>query len=226
MSTKTTLLNNLFEKWENNIPQYQGKFVKDGINNEELFEAAPTKVLFIAKEPNNSSQTPGDFREWWKEDLIYSFSLRIAEWSYGILNDFPQYDEIISNPNCRLIAMQQIAFMNIKKIGGLGNSEYNGILEHLQNNFSYIHEEIEIISPDLIITGTSYDRLRNALFPDVTWVKSGYNLCIGRFKNSKIIDFYHPSSRNAPAASYSLLQTVCFKILLRAVNLRNCKAIK
>ena len=33
----TKELNELFHRWEKEIPEYQGKFIKDGINNEEVF---------------------------------------------------------------------------------------------------------------------------------------------------------------------------------------------
>jgi hypothetical protein len=208
LTGKTVLLNDLFERWEKAIPEYQGKFVKDGIVDEQQFSTAPIKILFIAKEPNNPKQYAGDYREWWREEIAYTFSYRIAEWSYGLLNNFPQYDEIWATKGSAFKAIQSIAFMNIKKSGGLGNSEYDRIMEHLEKNFDFLHQQIDIISPDIIITGTSWKELRNRLFPTVNWVKSGYDIEIGRHKNSKVIDFYHPSSRTAPSASYSLLQNI------------------
>ena len=175
--------------------------------NEQFYETASPKILFIAKEPNNPKQEAGDFREWWKEELNHPFSYRIAEWSYGMLNSFPQYDEIWKEKRGHN-AMQQIAFMNIKKIGGGGNAEYDEMLKHVEMNFKFLHRQIEIIDPDIIITGTTWGELRNALFPDIQWKSSGYYVEIGIHNEAKVIDFYHPSSRTAPAASYSLLQNI------------------
>ncbi len=61
--TKTEKINLLFESWEKETPEYTGKFIKDGINNEGLYKEAKTKVLFLTKEPNNPKQEAGDFRE-------------------------------------------------------------------------------------------------------------------------------------------------------------------
>lgn len=205
---KTELLNALFDRWESSIPEYQGKFVKDGIVDEQQFSSAPSKILFIAKEPNNPNEVAGDFREWWRQELAFTFSYRIAEWSYGLLNSFPLYDNIWKEKMSAQRAIQQIAFMNIKKSGGLGNSEYYRMMDHLKKNYDFLHEQLDIISPDIIITGTSWRELRNGLFPNVDWINSGYAIEIGRHKNSKIIDFYHPSSRTAPAAAYCLLQNI------------------
>ncbi len=208
MSSKTEQLNQLFDEWEQTVSEYQGKFVRDGIINEQFYETASPKILFIAKEPNNPKQDAGDFREWWKEEIAYTFSYRLSEWSYGLLNNFPQYDDIWTKKGSALKAIQNIAFMNIKKSGGGGNSEYDRMIEHVKMNFNFLHRQIDIISPDIIITGTSWNELRDGLFPNIKWTKSGYDILIGKHNNAKVIDYYHPSSRTAPAASYSLLQNI------------------
>jgi hypothetical protein len=221
---KTEQLDQLFEKWQKDIPSYKGKFVKDGIIKEEIYSVlTKPKLLFIAKEPNNPKQEEGDFRKWWCDtDPQYSFSYRIAEWAHGILNDFPPFDDIYDGgyPVKYKEALSSIAFMNIKKIGGLGNSNYTEMMKHLKDNKELLMESIEIISPDIIITCFTWPELRNELFSNLKWEKSGYAIDIAKWKNTKIIDFYHPSSRNAPAAAYSLLQNVIqsdkFKKLLQS----------
>jgi len=209
MQSKTTQLNLLFDEWEQKVNDYNGKFVRDGIINEKFYLQAKFKILFITKEPNNPNQEAGDYCKWWAEALKYSFSNRIAEWSYGILNDFPDYDSIHTNSDSLSGAIKSIAFMNIKKSGGTGTSSYNMIMEHAKNNSDFIHRQIEIIVPNIIITGISWLDLRQMIFPNVKWEKSGHGIEIGRDKTAKIIDFYHPSSRTAPAAFYSLLRNVC-----------------
>ena len=210
MKSKTEQLNELFIKWEKEIPGYKGHFVKDGIINEDLYHQTNPKILFITKEPNNPKQNPGDFRVWWKEEVKYAFSKRIAQLSYGIINEFPEFDAAQKKRGSSSVkqTIQHIAFMNIKKIGGGGNSEYERIMEHLKTNFQYIQLQIEIIDPDIIILGLSWKEVRNELFPKTNWIRSGYDVLIGKHKNAKVIDFYHPSSRNAPAAMYSLLQNI------------------
>ena len=74
MQNKTEQLNQLFDEWEQTVSEYKGKFVRDGIINEQFYETASPKILFIAKEPNNPKQDAGDFREWWKEEISHAFS--------------------------------------------------------------------------------------------------------------------------------------------------------
>lgn len=178
--------------------------VRDGIVNEDRYSRARTKILFIAKEPHN--QDVYDYREWWREEIAHAFSYRMAEWSYGILNDFPQYNDIWSDPDGAHGALPSIAFMNIKKSGGHGNSEFASMMAHAEMNFHFLHQQIDIISPDIIITGTTWRELRNRLFPSVTWTNSGYDVASGRHGSAKVIDFYHPSSKQHPQP-----RTACFR---------------
>jgi len=208
MTSKNKKLDDLFKEWVERTPEYKGNFTNDGIIDEQLYLKTKLKILFITKEPNKPKKSGGDFREWLNQELVGSFSYRIAEWSYGILNNFPPYDKIWKKNSTALEAIKRIAFMNVKKSGGSGNSNYNEMIENVENNINFIHQEIDIISPNIIITGVTWRELRDKLFPKVKWVKSGYYKEIGRYGNSKIIDFYHPSSRTAPAASYSLLQNI------------------
>ena len=215
---KTKLLNELFIEWERHSEsEYKGRFIKDGIIDETLFNQAKLKILFITKEANDPKQTSWDFREWWKKNIDYAFSYRLAEWSFGLLNDFPYYDKVWEKKGAAHEALKKVAFMNVKKSGGSGKSNFKTILNHIKNNFDFIHREIEIIEPDVIITGLSWQGLRDELFPNLEWVKSGYSVDIARFEQSKVIDFYHPSSRNAPAAAYSLLGNIINTEIFRSL---------
>ena len=201
-------LNSLFNEWEEKVPEFKGHFVRDGIINDELYRKARTKILFIAKEANNPNQTEGDFRSYWQNKLRDPFAYRIAEWSFGVLNDFPPYDEIWKNRSNGDNAIQKIAFMNVKKIAGGGFEVPSEVDFHTKRDIEFIKREIAAIAPELVILGVSRTILRDLLFPDLTWQKSGWGIDIGKFGGIKIVDFYHPSSRNAPSASYCLLKEV------------------
>ncbi len=209
--TKTQILDNLFMNWESLIKTEHGKFIRDGIIDEQLFEKhGNKKLLVIAKEPNYQGTEAWDFRDWWKDELNYSFSYRIAEWAFGIENNFPIYSSIWTGNNNGLNAIRKIAFMNIKKTRGKGRSDYCVLQEHLEKDWNFIRNQIEIIQPKIMILCLSWRELRDSLFPELRnkWVESGYDIPISSILDCKIIDFYHPSARNAPAAAYSLLQNV------------------
>ena len=208
-SHKNLRLNTLFNKWKKQYPDSEN-FVKDGIIDEELFDQSPQKILFITKEPNDPKQKGKDYRIWWNEEIYFKFSYRIAEWTYGIHNDFPPYDRIWPDNEDEIAhkSLKSIAFMNVKKSGEGGASEEKEINKYVNRDIEYIHKQIDIIDPKVIIIGMSWASTVNLLFPEVDWKQSGYGIEIGRYNGSKVIDFYHPSSRNGPSASYSLLQNV------------------
>lgn len=206
----TKNLNSLFNAWEKETYEYKGKFVKDGIIDESKYNIAPKKLLFIAKEPNDPEQSSWDFRDYWKKEFKYSFSYRIAEWAYGILNKFnTSYDELQNIRDILHETLLNIAFMNIKKCGGKGTSNKSEIISYYKKNRQYILKEIEIIDPDIIILCLSFcNDIRNDLFPDYKWEKSGYNIYIAKLNDIKVVDYYHPSVRFAPSATYCLLKNV------------------
>jgi hypothetical protein len=208
---KTESLNKLFQTWEKSIVEYGGCFVKDGIINEEVWDKVNPKIMFMTKEPNQYGiQCAGDFRDDWKNHISdYPFAYRIAEWTFGILNGFPSFDQIFTSYKSYNSLLQKISFINLKKSGGVGKSQGSEIGKHFIQNQSYLMQQIEIIDPDIIILCLSFDVfIRTKLFDSAIWTSSGYDINIAKWKDIKLIDFYHPSSRNGPAASYSLLQNV------------------
>jgi len=211
--TKTEQLNALFAQWEAEIPAYKNLFVKDGIINESQWNVTNPKILFITKEPNHyENPRAGDFREEWsKGDCNYPFAYRIAEWAFGIIQGFPEFISIRHPKDLCHEYLQKIAFMNIKKLGGGSNAIHKNLVAHLKvgRHCHFIREQIRIIDPDLIILGfSSHKRLIEMVFPDIKLNQCGYYIEVAKLGKSKVIDFYHPSSRTGPPAAYSLLQNV------------------
>lgn len=214
METKTKKLDVLFTEWVSHYPEYKGIFVKDGIINEKKWDNIEPKILFIAKEPNHDfNPQEGDFRIDWNNKKLFPFSYRIAEWAWGIINNFPIFEKFYHNSDWLenySEALQNISFMNVKKSGGGGIANHTEIYTAIEKTKSFILKEIEIIQPQIIVASLVNIDLINSLFnvKQEQWVKSGYVRCVFKWENIKIIDFYHPSSRIAPAASYSLLQNI------------------
>lgn len=200
----------LFPVWESQYSADEA-FARDGVIDETLFESATKKVLFIGKEPNNPTQDLWDYREWWKAELKYSFSTRIAEWAYGILNNFPDYDTIWKDGfyNAHQ-ALMSIAFMNLKKSGGTGNSSLEEMCTYAERDRDLIIKEINLINPDIIILGLSWEKLINSVFnrDEMGWTNTGHGVWKGNYNGADVIVFYHPSARNAPPAAYYLLEKV------------------
>jgi hypothetical protein len=106
--TKTDQLDELFFVWQS---RSEDSIKKDGINNETEFAGADPKVLFIMKEPDDPHRTVNDFRNWWAQRLEGAFSLRIAEWSIGILEGFPEFDSFNYDKKAKHKAIQKVALL-------------------------------------------------------------------------------------------------------------------
>jgi hypothetical protein len=216
---ETRLLEQLREYFPNQV------IYEDGVINTSLYNANPAgkKILFITKEPNARNHDDNPDRsfvtEWNSLEPDYRFAKTIAEWSYGIINDFPPYEQAAQNA-IKEKYLQRIAFMNIKKTGGNGLSREGDFLQLLSHEkyCELINQQIGIIGADIIILGLSWGSVVSKIFQSVDWKHSGYAVKVGRYKNASIIDFYHPSSRIVPAASYSLLQNVLTRIGFLGLN--------
>lgn len=221
--TKTYQLNELFDRWEKDTPEYEGVFIRDGIIDEELWNAPDNKrILFIAKEANDKGvdhksllMHERDFRVWWNGEISHAFSYRIAEWAHGIKKDFPEFDSFYEQKEWHGTysdSLRSIAFMDVKKSAGKGSANHDLVLKAITDHREQLLRQIEIIQPELIVSSLVERELMEALFEsqpgDIQWQKSGYVRCIFKWKGIPVIDFYHPSGQGAPAAIYSLLQNI------------------
>jgi len=206
--TKNEKLDDLFISWINRTVCPANRFHKDGIINEVFFDKSNIKVLYLMKEANNAGGDSWDFREWFSEEIKYTFAKKLRDLSFGFQYDFPPFDERGKRKEDLVASFHSSAFMNIKKTGGKGNSSFKEVMQYTAEHLDLIHAEIQIINPDIIVCGLSWQKLRDLIFPDAKWHKSGYNLPIGEWKDYKLIDYYHPSSRIVSSAFYSLMQNV------------------
>lgn len=204
---KKAQLELLFKKWENSDPNYTGKFVRDGIVDQVQYEAADIKILFLVKEANDIKQSKFDLAELLATSLTKNFGYRMAEWSFGILNDFPPLKPETGSNDFHQSFMKT-AVMNLKKIGGSSSSKSEELLQFTKKDKSFILDELHIIKPQVIVGGIGDSRLWKILFEKLELNDSGYDIYVGRWESFKIIDFYHPSYRVSRAMTYSLLQNV------------------
>lgn len=214
--SKTDELNAHFAQWRQETNITVDRFHADGIVDEAAYNSAKVKLCFLMKEPNNRGES-FDFREWWNREIKHQFTNRLSEWAAGVQHNFPAYDQILQSQfaQYRHTALRASALVNVKKSGGGGNSHYYSFMEALGNNeveqeraAELVRAQLQIIDPEVVVMGLSWPGLRKRLFPDVCWKASGYTVEVGAWEGRRLIDFYHPSARNAPAAAYCLLQKV------------------
>lgn len=106
----------LFIEWKKKIPEYSKCFVKDGIISLESYQGEKNKILFLMKEVNDqSAEADWDIRETFSQELKYSFSIRLAEWSWGILNNFPPIENASREELHK--SLKKYLLLMLKKVG-------------------------------------------------------------------------------------------------------------
>lgn len=188
---------------------------RDGILCEEDFEAQSVRVLSLAKEVHGGGG--GDMREawlgnFWKSKKDQPFENALSKWAYGILNNFPSLKEM--DDEKRFAAFKSIAIVNVKKTGGGSTSRDKVITEFARQWRNELQRQIEIIGPDVIVSGNVPRYALDALLPALDLKHTGcYKpphdkrpVGVGRWGNYKVIDFRHPS--RAPHRAYDVLRDV------------------
>lgn len=175
---------------ENIIPQ-------DGIVNfDEFYKTSNSpKVLFILKETNNYNKNLSQFlrnlfvlKQVHKKGQSFQMWHTIAKWAYGIINDFPAYNDLGEKKNY-LAYLQKIAVINLKKEPGNAKSINTIIREHAIQNSQLIINQIDEIKPKYIIACGTFKILCEIL-------KIESNISFAQYNEIIIIKMRHPNRAN------------------------------
>lgn len=185
-------------------------FIRDGIINRDLFAAQSKRVLFVAKEHNliqkgEYAEKPNDgYSEWWNKHVHLQFSHRISEWAYGILNDFPAFSPSLDR-DIKHDFLRSIAFINVKKSGGSFTAKPQVIWDYIDQTRDLLLEQIGDINPTHIVTCFRYDVFTEKLFGVKLQSSGSKTFGFGIWRNSQVLNFYHPSARKGKQFLYEQL---------------------
>lgn len=195
-------MNDLFNKWKKDRPEYVENFVEDGIIDFDKWESAKPKILFLLKEVNDDFEPTDPFTV-----RNNRFSFNIARWRYAIMELykninisplFPENDELPSE-------LFDISFIEIKKVSeNKPVSDGDDLSSFAKRDANFIREEIEIINPEIILCCGTFEYLRDIIYKgeltDNHQIKYVYDERIDcsswKMGNRMILYFYHPSYRN------------------------------
>mgnify|MGYP005862883465 CR=1 FL=1 len=175
----------------------------DGIVNETKYQNSKVKIMWVLKDANSTGENESyDLRDainnlktenGIRKDWAKTFS-NIVYVTDGILNQtewddipFPKDEPEIVN------VLKQIAYVNIKKVGGGSNSVESELQEHFEKSKNLLIDQIEEFNPDVIIFGNTYRFFKNELNLNQMNV---FGTCHATAKADRIyIDAYHPNAR-------------------------------
>jgi hypothetical protein len=209
--SKNERLNGLFDEWREHYRKYSidsNAFSSDGIFDEEQYDQAPKRLLFILRETNSFPN--GDLRILFKDGPKWNTFIQLSQWAAGIINNFPPFESLVTSTDEITKALRSIAVMNIKKFSGGAFTDFNLLHAFAFLDRDFIRREIDIISPQFIICCNTFIELMWAL--EIDAVKFGLTNFSTTFSRPYdrngirvIICPHHPAARGSHKDSYNLM---------------------
>ncbi len=144
-----------------------------------------TDWLFSQATPNN-----GRMYKTWHNACLWIESFFDSECSYmGCMDEYRRFDSRLREN------LAKVAIVNIKKTPGGGGSDYSEIQNYAQmpQNAELIREEIDILEPQLVICGGTFDFAKiiwNIKDDSVDYLPTGTAYFV--LDNRMFLDFIHP----------------------------------
>lgn len=178
------------------------KPVRDGIVNFQTYIAAPYRVLWILKEPNDEKDgggwdirkflSNGKFKGYKKWKRTFSLPLRVM---YGIFHGFPQWESLPSVDKIETHTLESIAYINLKKLPGGAHANGAMVANAYKQSKGLILEQIRVFKPHIVICcGMTMWLLRPDLgIPNEEVNKDSEYAHYTKRNSIVFIDTYHPA---------------------------------
>ncbi|MFZ5827168.1 MAG: hypothetical protein ACOY94_22965 [Bacillota bacterium] len=182
----------LLGRWRQ-LPKHAGKvFIADGIIDPARWERAPRRVLLLLKEAYSTEQEAFYLRAWLRENgPRYNIWRNVAKWAYALQNwtetnhpSAPEDLQILTE------ALLSVAVVNIKKSDGQTQSRQEDLMDYAMADGEYLHRQIELINPDLILCGSTLAYVLH-VWKDESF-RSGHPQ-VWKVAGRPVIEFWHPA---------------------------------
>jgi len=195
-------------------PHLGPNFFPDGPVDSKKYSETNPKIVYLLKEVNSTPNEHWDLREMLQEWLaeyeetgeLYRTWKQASYFMYGMLHQFPPFQEVISKPKTELAdALRSIAVINVKKTSGKSTADYDQVREHALHQDALWKKQIDIINPDFVVCGGTFDIAHESYaYPTRETTPSGMDYFFT--DRSIVLDFYHPLARTRIAAMYAYLK--------------------
>lgn len=196
----------LFEEWS----QRREGFCPDGIIQTKAYLAAPRRILFVLKEPNNKDREAVNIKEFVQNGARRKPTWdNLARWTTGLLHleenfSWQDLENITAEKKKALLA--QVAFMNIKKFAGGHTADGKVIWDFGRQDQDLLRRQFLLYQPDWIIacSKTVDGVMRNLVLPPGFSSYQTHNgiaySCLP--DGGRYISFLHPAARVADNLLY------------------------
>jgi hypothetical protein len=193
---------------------YGDKFddiIQCGIVDEETYLSVYPKIVFLLREPHTEetgwsipSGLSRNVEKGLKGEPLekgYMYTWRQAGvWAYSIIHGFDNYSVLKSDIHVAK-GLQAIGMTNLKKTGGGASSNLREISYYARNEKDLWQRELEIMNPNLVICGSTYQDVQKNLGLDehdlakIDGKPYSYSVYGASQGQRVIIDFWHPGIR-------------------------------
>ena len=193
----------LFIEWKSLVLSEADHFVEDGIICHETWASVNSKILFILKETNdyegniakliNEAVTIRPKSKLWLRPTFHN----IGRWAYGLLNFPESVGSYKVAHKERKKSLLSCSFINLKKTSG-GRTAGKSVELCAIKYASFLRKQIEIISPDIIVFGGTYQIVKDHVLPEMK--KEAYR--VHNFNNIVCINANHPACTKERTVMY------------------------
>ena len=211
----------LFIKWQqrmkSNSEEHWDRFVPDGVVDPKNYSDIHPKIVLLLKEVHDDPNIE-NLKPWKLYDYLFDGHQDagafmwdvVARWVSAIIfgnetwDDYnrnkPFLKELSSDQEFRATMLRNIAVVNVKKTGGGSKSDKTLIKKHCKNYGDFIHDQIQMYKPNIIISGLGDQRCPQLIFCNhvLKWIESSvypYSvLSVFKDENVVLIDGHHPGA--------------------------------
>ena len=188
--------------------------IHDGIVDFTQYNKTSPKILWILKEANSSEsgwtmrealndlkEKSGGLKTGWANtftSIIYTTNGVFTGEDWDSMGNFHQDQSIIE-------VLQKVAYINVKKVPGGSNADWNLIKEYYSENKTALHQQIQLINPEIIIFGGTYNFFDDdffELFGELEAHVENNSLHIYQNKDYLLLNAYHPNNRVIKHSTY------------------------
>lgn len=192
----------LLDKWERELVSKNLAFVRDGVICLDDWGQAKIKILFVLRDTNQKKEGRDRSRDivkeiakaindsksgWWRRNVLR----RVGRWAFGLISYEDRVPSFRDAKRAEKQAISSVAYVNLKKSPGGARVSKKILDSHVEQYTFFIKKQIELIGPNVVVLGGTYDQIKKYIFPDLRLV------CERVYVSNDIvfIDSYHPAQR-------------------------------
>lgn len=202
----------LFRSWKESNPIYKNNFAEDGIINFDSWKESKIKVLFVLKDTNGfNGNLCNRILEKFQDSKKPKTWFTSALWNIATIYTTAKGFLCLTEANDKAVeTFRNVSVMNLKKLPGQTSVEMHEIEKHAYNDAEFIKMQLELINPDVIICGKTFDILRKTQKISAINIDNNENWLYLDNDERLYIAHWHPAAQYSDHLTYNALCAVLF----------------